>query len=142
MTRTTARDFKLTANGDILLVQDEESLSEVSDYAALMQTMKVRVMSSDPDVIDPTEKDFCCNLEDLIGLPNTVETAQLGIEKITRSLTHDGLVSQDDLYIRPTPVNRTMMVFFVFVKKESGDNMYFEVIINFELGVTIGRESL
>lgn len=142
MTRTKARDFKMTANGDILLVDGEERVGEATDYESLMQTMKVRVMSSDPDVIDPTEEDFCCNLEDLIGLPNSLETAQLGVERITRSLTHDGLVQQEDLYVRPTPVNNTMMVFFVFVKKESGENMYFEVIINLEVGVTIGRESI
>lgn len=142
MTRTKGRDFKLTSNGDIEFVREEERLNECTDYVSLMQTIKVRVMSSDPDVIDPIETDFCANLEDLIGLPNTMETAQAGVDKITRALTFDGLVAHEDLYIRPTPVNKSMMVFFVFVKKEDGENMYFEVIINLEVGVSIGRESI
>lgn len=141
MTRYNGRDFKLTPTGDIDLGKSFAPVESVDGIASLMQTAKVRVMSSDPEVEDVVATDFCANLEDLIGMPNTIETAQLGVEKITRSLTYDGLVSEGDLYIRPTPVNKTMMMFLVFIEHEGNANAYFEVIINFEVGVAIGRES-
>lgn len=141
MTRRNGKDFKLTPTGDIQISQAYGALDSSDGLESLMQTVKVRIMSSDPDVIDVTETDFCANLEDLIGMPNTIETANLGVEKITNALTFDGLVSNDDLYIRPTPVNKTMMVFFVFIQNEGKRSIYLEVIINFEMGVTIGRES-
>ncbi len=141
MTRYTGKDFKLTPSGDIELTGHYGGAVPAHGITSLMQTVKVRLMSSDPDVIDVTAKDFCANLEDLIGMPNTIETAQLGVEKITRSLTFDGLVSSDHLFVRPTPVNKTMMVFFVFIENEGYGSIYLEVIINFEMGVTIGRET-
>lgn len=142
MTRYSGKDFKLTSSGDIALMDTYGAVEHVYDIQSLMQTVKVRIMSSDPDVIDiSATTEFCANLEDLIGMPNTIETANLGVEKITNSLTYDGLVSSDDLFVRPTPVNKTMMVFFVFIKNEGTGSIYLEVIINFEVGVTIGRES-
>lgn len=140
MTRYNGKDFRLTPTGDIELTEAFGSAVPAHGIASLMQTVKVRLISSDPEVIDVRETDFCANLEDLIGMPNTIETAQLGVEKITRSLTYDGLVSGDHLYVRPTPVNKTMMVFFVFIESDGQGSIYLEVIINFEMGVTIGRE--
>ncbi len=112
----------------------------VRDRESLLQTIKIRLISSDPDVPDIKEKDFCANLEDLIGLPNTIETAKIGVDQITRSLTHDQLVSFEDLYVRPVPLSQSMITFYVLVKDDN-TVISFEAQLNLEEGVTIGRIS-
>ena len=141
MTNIKKRDFKIDARGDLVLGSaDNRYMAETSGVESLMQTVKVRIMSSDPDVPDSLFTDFCANLEDLIGMPNTYETAELGMSKIRQSLTIDGLVSGEDLFIRPTVVSKEMIAFFVFIKKEGIGTMYLEVLLNLEVGVQIGRE--
>ena len=153
MTKTSKKDFFITEDGDIEFnrtflsfgeANRDEPLAEksnvkmVRDRESLLQTIRIRLISSDPDVPDIKEKDFCANLEDLIGLPNTIETAQKGVEQITRSLTYDQLVSFDDLYIRPVPLSQSTITFYVLVKDDN-TVISFEATLNLEEGVTIGR---
>ena len=144
------RDLYMTLDGDISLEpvsyynfenevhEKPRKVQETTDNESMMQTVRVRLMSSDPDVPDVKYKDFCANLEDLIGMPNTIETAELGVDMITRSLTFDNLVAKSNLYVRPTPVSNTEMVFYVLIKDEK-DVIAFEVLLNLEDGVRIGR---
>ena len=146
----TRKDLYMTEDGDISLEpisyynfdnevhENPRRIREIADKESMMQTVRVRLMSSDPDVPDIKYTDFCANLEDLIGMPNTVETANLGIDMITRSLTFDNLVAKNDLYVRPTPTNNTEIAFFVLIKDEK-DVIVFEVLLNLEDGVRIGR---
>lgn len=119
---------------------ENKNVKLIYDRESLLQTIKVRLLSSDPDVRDIKSKGFCANLEDLIGLPNTVETAKMGVDKITTSLTFDDLVSFEDLYVRPVPLDSSTITFFVLVKDDN-TIISFEARLNLEDGVTIGRVS-
>ena len=150
MANTVRRDFYMTDDGDIALapveyynaatgvVEMPKVVREIEGKESMMQTVKIRLMSSDPDVPDIKYTDFCANLEDLLGKPNTLETANKGMQMITHCLTFDGLVSPDNLYVRPTPINNNEIVFFVLIKDEK-DVLVFEVVLNLEDGVRIGR---
>ena len=153
MTNTNKSDFFITEDGDIELrrtylsfdnkepdvpLLENRNIKLIHGRESLLQTIRIRLISSDPDVPDVKAKDFCANLEDLIGLPNTVETAKLGVEMITRALTFDKLVSYEDLYVRPVPLNQSTITFFVLVKDDN-TVISFEALLNLEEGVTIGR---
>lgn len=145
------KDFQITNEGDIAIVSEEvyddvaqvyrtyRKAGSVSKDSSMMQTVKIRLMSSDPDVKDINTKGFCANLEDLLGMANTEETARLGIEKITKSLTFDGLVKNDQLYIRPTPTREDEIKFYILIRTEGDTVLGFEVFLNLEGGVRMGR---
>ncbi|MNP59468.1 hypothetical protein D3C76_1544660 [compost metagenome] len=77
-------------------------------------------------------------MEDMRGKPNTVETAREGVAKIQNALTRDGLIDTDDLYIKPVPIDRKTIVFFVFINSPyNADPVGFEVTLSLDAGVSI-----
>lgn len=117
------------ANGDFAVVKKQEFLN---------QSARNRIRTNDPEWPDYVESAVGANLEDLRGKPNTVETAREGVALITDALTRDGLIDTDDLYIRPIPIDRKTLVFFVFINtEENGEPVGFEVTLSLDAGVSI-----
>lgn len=122
-------DFAIGERGDFLLVDKNE-------YVA--QSARHRIRTSDPDWFDHEVEEIGANLEDLIGMGNNPETARLGIERITNSLTNTSLIDRQDLLIKPIPLSRYMISFFVFITTPFEENpIGFQIMFNLENGVTI-----
>lgn len=74
-----------------------------------LQLMRTRLMTENPDWdLYPR---IGADLTDLIGLPNTQETAELGIRLIEQSLTSDGAFSLNELSVDVVPVGPTTLLF-------------------------------
>jgi hypothetical protein len=56
------------------------------------------------------------NLDDLIGEPNTKDTAQRGVKSITEALTYGKFLSAGDFSITAVPVNREEVLFAIRIK--------------------------
>jgi hypothetical protein len=139
MGKYNGTDLRLTPDGDLAIERGD--LSTVTKQEYISQSARNRIRIADPEWIDYQIDEIGANLEDLIGLPNNPETASMGVDKIGRCLTRDGLLDSDDIYIRPVPISRTVMIFYVFIKIpvsefESG-TLGFEVLFNLENGLTI-----
>lgn len=126
-------DLMLTDDGDLVI--GEQDFATVSNAEAVVQEAKCRLKSSDPEWFMAS---ICGNLEDLLGLDNTPETGKLGEELITASLTAEGFIDMEDLYVRAVPVDKKTLVFFVYFKLPNvTEPIGFEVTINLSTGATI-----
>lgn len=136
MARYDGTDLRLTEDGDLVIERGD--LSTVTKQEFVKQTARNRIKTSDPDWYDYIIDEIGANLEDLLGRPNNPETARLGIEKIGEALTKDGLVDTDDIYIKPVPVGRYVIGFFIFIRVDDvGQPLFFEVLFNLDTGLTV-----
>lgn len=99
----------------IQTINPEEGSTPVRDMKLVdgeerdLQLMRTRLMTENPDWdLYPA---IGADLTDLIGLPNTRETAELGVQLIQESLTGDGAFSTDELSVDVAPVGPTTLLF-------------------------------
>lgn len=131
-------DLELTPDGDLTIHDGDLGIVQKQEYIA--QSVRNRVKISDPEWYDTMIQNIGANLEDLIGLPNNQETAEKGVVQIGDALTRDGLLDSEDIYIRPVPVSRYFIVFYLFVRTtEEGEPLGFELLFNLESGLMIGE---
>ena len=136
MARYDGTDLRLSEDGDLVIERGD--LSTVTKQEFITQSARNRVKISDPDWYDYAIENIGANLEDLLGKPNNPDTARQGIEKIGEALTRDGLIDGEDLYIRPVPIGRYVIGFFVFIRTDDvAKPLFFEVLFNLESGLTI-----
>jgi hypothetical protein len=76
-------------------------------------------------------------LTDLIGMPNSKETAQMGINTIMQALTYDNLFVPSQIDIKAVPVNPEEIVFLVRIQVTLTDVFSFYAILNVNKGVEI-----
>lgn len=128
-------DIKLTPGGDFEVVDGDFVL--ISGVEATTQNAYCRLRSANPEWFMEV---IGADLEDLLGLDNTPETAALGEEKIRTALAGDDLISVEDLYVRGVPLDRRTILFFVFFNAPgSGSAIGFEVTLNLATGAVIRR---
>jgi hypothetical protein len=136
MARYDGVDLKLSEDGDLVFEHGDIALVRKQEFVA--QSSRNRIKTSDPDWYDYKIDNIGANLEDLLGMPNNPDTARLGIDKIREALTSDGLIDGEDVYIRPVPIGRYVIGFFVFIRTEyDGQPLQFEILLNLESGVII-----
>lgn len=102
-----ARDIKATDNGDIEIVDGKFVLAD--EERTLKQNIEKRLRTDNPDWF--RHYLLGADLEDLKGMDNTRETGELGVERIVRALTYDGLVDLDKLYVRAVPTGGMRLPF-------------------------------
>lgn len=158
------KDFKLSADGDLVLGEqavdsdgyllyyalypgEEQSFitRTPSDYTRPMRDIKIveddegdlqliksRLQTENPDWrLYPL---VGADLTDLIGLPNTPETAYLAEQSVLRALTYDGAFKEKDLTINVVPVSAFTL--FIDIKLRQGNQLIrYSGSINLELGV-------
>ena len=61
------------------------------------------------------------NLEDLVGEPNTKDTAQRGVTFITNALMYDNFLEEDRFTVRAIPVNREEILFVIVINSRPND---------------------
>lgn len=75
------------------------------------------------------------NLTDLIGEPNTRETAELGAQYIRQALMYAGLFDFRDIDVKPVPVSHREIAFMITVNRVNDDPYQFPLVFNLEHGV-------
>lgn len=130
-------DFMFSEDGDLVIGERGDFLLvDKNEYIA--QSSRHRIRTSDPDWFDHEVKEIGANLEDLIGMGNNPDTARLGIERITDCLTKTSLIDREDLLIKPVPLSRYVITFFVFITTPfAGEPIGFQIIFNLENGVVV-----
>lgn len=136
MARYNNSDLKLSEDWDLVI--ENGDLALVHNIEFIKQSVRNRIKINDPDWFDYIEKEIGANMEDLMGKPNTIDTAREGIEKIATCLTRNGLIDREELYIRPVPTSKFVIEFFVFIQiNENINPIGFVVTFNLESGVEI-----
>lgn len=136
MSRFNLTDLKLTESGDLVLSPNGD-LSLVSDYKFMIQQVRNRLKTTNPDWFYDL---IGADLEDLLGLPNNEETALRGAELIKKALTYDGLLNHDDVYVRSASIDRDRILFFVFINHPGIEEpLGFTVELDLAGGCTVRR---
>jgi len=158
-------DWKLTEDGDLdvgtletdedgnqyyigldreMTTEWEEESKEVRDIGFVFdidteaQLIKNRLKTENPDWYH--HMGIGANLSDLIGLPNTRETAQLGIENITISLMYKGLYNRSQINVQATPISFTQILFTIEIEKFNNRIVQLPVVFDLETGVSNAYE--
>lgn len=76
-------------------------------------------------------------LSDLVGQPNTKETAEVGIDNIIKALTYDGLFNALQVEVKAVPVNIDEIVFMVKIQISINNAYKTYAILNVNQGVEI-----
>lgn len=108
-------DLKWTNDFDFNLISKDNymNLEIFEDEEAYTQVITNRIKSISKDWF---YDNVGADLEQLMGKLNTQDTAQFGSNLITKILTYDGLVKQNDIYIVPKAVSDDTLLYFVFIK--------------------------
>lgn len=137
MTKIDGVDLMMDESGD-LVINDNGDFELVRKQAFIQQSVRNRLRISDPEWVDYAVKTIGANLEDLLGMSNTPDTARLGVQMITTTLVRDGLISTEDLYVRPIPVKKNVIEFYVFIRiNDTDEPIGFVVSFNLESGAMV-----
>lgn len=125
------KDFSISDNGE--LVYDNTNITlEETKYDQLRRQLAVcRIKSVTGNWFNES---IGANIEYHLGMPNTLETADLIMKSIIEELTSDYLMSVEDLFIIPK-VTKNAISLLVFINK-----LYDEgpLIINVEIDIVGG----
>lgn len=154
-------DFKLTEEGDLelgdQLVNEEGYLLYYTELGSTAMTIEPgesgipvrdlemtwgdeaeaqlimsRLRTENPDWL--LHDGIGADISDLIGEPNTQETAAIGVEKIRAALTYGNTFLSEELEIIPIPISATEILFDIWVNRAIGVSRY-PVIIDLEYGL-------
>lgn len=139
MTRPT----KNSAGGDMELSapkinEDGERIVDLGvSYGAdaLKQIAYTRIRTQAPDwLIHPN---MGGNLEDLIGEPNTRNTAQRGVKMIRDALTYGEFLSVGEFTVKAVPVNKEEILFIVRIDNWLGEEVVLPIQFNYNYGMKL-----
>ncbi len=103
-------------------------------YEAEQTIIKNRIKTENPDWFH--HANIGADLSDLIGEPNTRETAERGVGTILRSLTYANLYSEGNIDIKPLPVSDSEIVFFIRIYDGNAVRFYIPLVFNLTTGVS------
>lgn len=135
MARLNVNDLLLSEDGDLVL-DETGDLAIASGAAYVAQQVWCRLKSVSSDWF---YDHIGADLELFLGRPNTRETAEIISAKIEETLTYDGLLELYELFIKPVPLSRETISFFIFVKVEDGEPVCYQVDVDLEGRVTVSR---
>ena len=105
-------DIAVSASGDMTIGPNRD-FQLTSASGVLKQDIAFRLRTNPGEFY--VHQDVGSGLEDLIGEPNTRETAAIGEAKIAHSLIYDMFVRSQDLFIKGVPINNESVYYYVFV---------------------------
>jgi len=103
-------DFVLDENGDL-------ALSEGFDCTVDDINILVKTQNGDTFFFSGAD------LEDLIGLPNVIEVANLGVGQITSALVANGVVAPEDLLVYAIPFEGRIL-YHISISTKEGETSY------------------
>lgn len=134
MPRYNRTDLRLTPDGDLVLT-DTGDLALVDQMEYQRQQVINRLKSIQVDWI---YDHIGADLEDLLGMENRPETAELFKAKVKEALTMDGFLTEADIYMEVVPTNRQTLVLFLFVNSPFAEEpLGFEVGLDLAAGATV-----
>lgn len=101
-------------------------------YVSEKQVVMNRLRTDNPDWY--LHDQIGADLSELIGLPNTRSTGDLGVSLIQHSLCHDGFLKLSDLRIRAVPVTSSEILFHITLIRPVGE-VVIPVLFNLEHGL-------
>lgn len=110
------------------------NFSEIDSETSIAQTIYCRLKSC---TIDWFYDDVGADLEQLLGEPNTEENANRGSSLIINSLTKDGLISEDNIVVKPIPIDNFTINYYVAISLKNGVNLKYEVSLALNSGISI-----
>lgn len=111
-------DIRLTGEGDFDFDEDF-GIRVATPLEKIEQTVRICIMTTNPDwYYDKIGAD----LEDLLGLPNSRETAEKGKTKIMKAIMMTDVVDPEDIHIEAKPTNRNTITFLVFIRTDHTDD--------------------
>lgn len=118
-----------TEPGDGELIRDIPlQVSYMSDKQVILNRLK----TDNPDwLIHP---EIGADLVELVGEPNTRETALKGVELIRNSLCNDGFLDWDDVEVKPVPISPSEILFYLKITFRS-EVMVLPILYDIEHGL-------
>lgn len=136
MAKYNLTDLKLSDDGDLVIADNDFIVVRNQEY--VIQSIRNRLKTNDPEWFDYVVNEIGANFEDLRGLPNTPETAEKGASMIGQCLIRDGLLDLDDVYIQPAPITKDVLVFFVYINLPGLEEPFgFELNYNLHSGLMV-----
>jgi hypothetical protein len=110
-----------------------KDIDVTSDLDAEKQTIFNRLRTDAPDWYHYPSMGG--NLTDLIGEPNTRETAARGASYIEAALTYGGLYDGSQLGIRPVPISQNELLFLIEISKYGSKVFRLPLTFNLQTGL-------
>jgi hypothetical protein len=127
-------DIAVSASGDMVIGGNRDFVLTPGS-GVLKQDIAFRLRTNPGEFY--VHQDVGAGLDDLIGEPNTRETAKIGESKIAHSLVYDGFIRNNDLYIKGVPITYESVYYYVFVNSSAGQvNVSPDVIFSQVAGLT------
>ncbi|HHU56646.1 MAG TPA: hypothetical protein GXZ48_08245 [Acholeplasmataceae bacterium] len=112
-------DIGLTEDGDL-------ALDETGDFAVhyglncLEDDIRIRIQTNKSEW--RRHITLGSNMEDLIGLPNTEKTGEIGRKQLIEALTRDDKVNINDLSVHVMPTDTKTILYFILIDaQEDGE---------------------
>lgn len=132
-------DLSMTDDGDLVIYSETDSMGytyfkQVNDVDLIIQNIKNRIKTCKPDWFYDK---IGANMEAVLGMENSKDTALYGASLIENALTENNYMSSEDIYIRPVPSDVFSIVYFVAVRIGDEDSLQFRVNIALNSGVNV-----
>lgn len=131
-------DFNINENGELLFDSNTSDICCIYDDEVIKQIANNRIKSV---VGNWFNSDIGANLEQYLGSPNSITTANGVMKSIENALTYDDFLSESEIYFIPK-IDRTVLSIKVFIKSKYNSNpMLIDVTIDIVSGVKISDAS-
>jgi len=99
-------------DGDLKVGGGDLELTNSSTDTKMQEVMN-RCQTNNPDWF--RHYNVGADLEDIRGMVQAEETANLGANKILQALTHDGKFRAENIKIEPVPTDMDEITYFIFI---------------------------
>ena len=134
-------DLAMTDDGDLLFYSHDENeiinyqfVKEIGKEDLVIQNIKNRIKTTKPDWF---YDHIGANIEEIIGMENSKETALYGAELIKSSLTEGGYINEYDVYIKPVPTDIFSIMYLVAVRIADDNIVQFKVSVALNAGINV-----
>lgn len=101
-------DIKINDNGDI---EFDGDINIAVGSTSFKQNIKNRILTNKGEL--RLHKRIGTNLDLLEGMPNTPETAKIGIDDISDSLLHDEVLNKYSISIKCAPISKNELLYMI-----------------------------
>jgi hypothetical protein len=123
-------DFELDSNGDLVTVTGEDLIQQMATIC---------LKTTNPDWFNDA---IAADLEDLIGKPNSRDTAELGKSKIKNALISTGFFEAKDIWVEAKVYDEATIIFFLFINSPfSAAPIVYQITLDLGSGTLIRRVS-
>ena len=106
-------DDNITVEGDIQIDSETGDFKLTYSEETIEQEILNRLNTNNPDWFRHYNNG--ADLEDIRGKSNNRSTAEMGKQKIIKSLTHDNFLQQNNVKIKPIPTGSNELTYYIFV---------------------------